>query len=387
VRQSFVRRYWSLCLLAVPVIFVATAFRPVSAPASEMPTTDALPTAIAAIAAPLEPTSSPPPATETAAEAAPTSAPTQPPAPPTDTPIPGTLTPTVQPTPTARPAGTPPRVGLQVGHWKSNELPDELARLRTSTGAIAGGYTEAEINFDVAQRVAALLRERGIIVDILPATVPPGYDADAFVALHADGSSSGGAHGFKIATPWRTSRAGQHLLDALTAEYALATGMPWDDAITFNMRGYFAFNYRRHEHAIKKTTPAVIVEMGFLTNAADRAMLTGKPDLLATGIANGIIRYLNERDPNDGAALLPPEFKTQRSISPDGVDVRAAPRDDARILIHYDAERRLNPLMERDGWYQVFARVGEQRLLGWVRKDQLIETNDPTPTPLPSTDS
>jgi|HigsolmetaAR202D_1030399.scaffolds.fasta_scaffold10033_4 hypothetical protein len=298
-----------------------------------------------------------------------------------------TPTPSVEPTPTPRPAGTPPRVGIQVGHLNSHELPEELARLRSSTGARAGGYTEAEVNHEIAKRVAALLEAQGFIVDLIPATVPVQYDADAFVAIHADGSSSTAAHGYKIATPWRASRASEHLLDSIRAEYAAATNMPWDDAITVNMRGYYAFNYRRHQHAVGRTTPAVIVETGFLTNPSDRALLTQRPDVVAAGIANGIVRYFNERDPNDGAALLPPEFRTQRPISPDGVDVRTAPRDNAPLLVHADADQRFNPLSERDGWYQVFVRVGETRTTGWVRADQLTSTNDPTPTPPPSTDS
>jgi N-acetylmuramoyl-L-alanine amidase len=280
-----------------------------------------------------------------------------------------------------------PRVGLQVGHWKSSELPDELARLRTSTGARAAGYAEVDINLDIAGRVAQLLQQRGIVVDILPATVPVGYDADVFVSIHADGSRSAGVRGFKLSTAWRASRASQLLLDALREEYAAATGLPWDDGITFNMRGYYAFNYRRHDHAAKKTTPAVIVEMGFLSSAADRGLMLGQPDRVAAGIANGIVRYLGMRDPYDGAALLPPEFKSQRPLSSDGVDVRAAPRDDAPVLLHAAADRRFNPLQERDGWYQVFVRVDERRLTGWLRIDQVTATDDPTPTPLPSTDS
>jgi N-acetylmuramoyl-L-alanine amidase len=390
VPLAHLRRYWGLALLALPLAFAAVLLR---RPEPALPAPPALPVVAkaadpivvaAAVAAAADPTTAADPA---AVAAAPTSAPPTPPQPAeTATPA-ATPTPSVEPTPTARPAGTAPRVGLQAGHWKSNELPDELARLRTSTGARAAGYTEAEVNLAIAQRVAALLEQHGVVVDLLPATVPIGYDADAFVSIHADGSQSAGAHGFKIATPWRTSLAAQHLLDTLRAEYDSATGMPWDDAITFNMRGYYAFNFRRHSHAVARTTPAVIVEVGFLTSAGDRAMLLDQPDRIAAGLANGIMRYLNERDPNDGAALLPPDFRTQRPLSQEGVDVRSAPRDDAPVLLHADASRRFSPLLERDGWYQVFLRNGRSQTTGWVRKDQLTATNDPTPTPPPATDS
>jgi N-acetylmuramoyl-L-alanine amidase len=126
--------------------------------------------------------------------------------------------------------------------------------------------------------------------------------------------------------------------------------------------------------------------MGFLTNAIDRALLIGQPDIVAAGIANGILRYLGERNPLDGAALLPPNFKTQRPASPDGVDVRAAPSDNARVLLHASADSRLAPFQERNGWYEVMVR-GERRVIGWVRVDQVEPTNDPPPTPPPSTDS
>jgi len=371
-----------IALVAIVMSMLVLAFygpAPVDAP-------PAPPTKVALAAARTSSTPSPAPTAAPSATAAPS--PTTAPALPSVTPtaIPPTPTPSAIPTPTPRPAGTIPRVGIQVGHWKSQELPDELARLRTSSGAFAGGYHEADVNLEIAKRVVALLESRGLAVDLLPATIPPGYDADAFVAIHADGSSSGNSRGFKLATPWRTSRASQMLLDLLTTEYASATGLPQDYAITFNMRGYYAFNNRRREHAIVRTTPAVIIEMGFLTSAADRAVIIGQPDNVAVGIANGIIRYLNERDPNDGAALVPPDFKSQRPLGPEGVDVRAAPRDNAAIIRHVDPDGRLFVFQERDGWYQGFVRGGS-RVLGWFRKDQVTETNDPPPTPPPATDS
>ena len=108
--------------------------------------------------------------------------------------------PNAAPAATATPA--PPikaHVGLQVGHWESEELPAELAILRTEHGASAGGYNEVDINYAIAQRVAALLRARGITVDILPATIPSGYTADAFIAIHSDYNNSPTMNGFKLA--------------------------------------------------------------------------------------------------------------------------------------------------------------------------------------------
>jgi N-acetylmuramoyl-L-alanine amidase len=294
---------------------------------------------------------------------------------------------TVFPTPTPRPANAQPRVGLQVGHWLSSELPDELSRLRGSTGAYFAGRSEMSLNLDIATRVEKLLVARGIAVDVLPATVPPGYDADAFVAIHADGSAGAKARGFKLATPWRTSTASALLSDAIEAAYGDATALPRDGSITINMRGYYAFNYRRHTHAIARTTPAVILEMGYITSAADRRVLYGRADAVAAGIANGIIRYLNTRDPQDGAALVPPDFPGFRPAGPDGLVVRRAPRDNAEVLARVDPNTRLMAFQARDGWLEVFVRGSQGRVIGWVRRDQLVVTNEPPPTPPPATDT
>lgn len=50
-----------------------------------------------------------------------------------------------------RPDG-PLRVGLQAGHWKNNELPDELENLRNyGGGAKGGGMAEWEVNLAIAR--------------------------------------------------------------------------------------------------------------------------------------------------------------------------------------------------------------------------------------------
>lgn len=190
------------------------------------------------------------------------------------------------------------RVGIQAGHWKSAELPSELAGLRSSTGTSGGGVAEWELNLDIARRVAALLQADGIEVDILPATVPPGYSADAFVALHADGDVSGRLSGFKLARARRSviPEIDDALLDDIVQEYQSATKLRIDPNITRNMTGYYAFSNRRFVHAIAPDTPAVIVEMGFLTNASDRAILLRSPNTVSEGIAQGILRFIARRE-------------------------------------------------------------------------------------------
>ena len=234
----------------------------------------------------------------------------------------------------------PLRVGLQAGHWKNAALPASLARLRSSTGTAAAGRTEVALNLDLANRTARLLRAQGIVVDILPATVPTGYRADAFVAIHADGNNSTRARGYKVASRWRSGVAfrDEILVETLSQTYGDMTGLPRDSAITRNMRGYYAFNtWLGDDSRISQLTPAAIIETGYMTNAADRAILFNKPDVVAAGIARGILAFLNS---SNGAAIqaraeaVAAVSPTQRSVvvTQDGVVVRAANSSSARIV-------------------------------------------------------
>ncbi len=194
-----------------------------------------------------------------------------------------------------RPEG-PVRVGLQVGHWKNEELPDELERLRGSTGANAAGKTEWEVNLRIAGETAALLQSKGITVDIIPATVPENYIADAFIAIHADGNTNTGVSGFKISGP-RRDRSGNAVKLATTIErtYALTTKLDLDPNVSRNMLGYYAFAWWRYKHAVHPMTPAVILETGFLTNSSDRRVIVDQPERSARGIADGVIMFLTEQ--------------------------------------------------------------------------------------------
>ncbi len=223
-------------------------------------------------------------------------------APPPPTAAPPTAVPTAKPT--AVPAAAPPpppapapqlRVGIQAGHWKESELPAELASLRGATGASGSGWRELDVNLDIAQRVAGILRDKSILVDVLPATVPVAYKADAFVAIHGDANSNPSASGYKAASA-RWSQIPQKddaLVQTITSEYGAATGMKLHSgSITEDMRQYYAFNWPQLQHAVASTTPSAIVETGFLTTASDRKLLLEQPDRAAIGIANGILRFL-----------------------------------------------------------------------------------------------
>lgn len=189
-------------------------------------------------------------------------------------------------------ADTPRRVAIQAGHWRTSEAPAEFPNLPFSSGASIAGVNEVDVTLDIAQRVVDLLTERGIVAVLLPATVPPSYLADVFVALHADADVTGTASGFKIARGVYRSPHDQRLVDLLTEHYGAGTGLPWDPHITGSMTDYYAFAWFRYEHALAPHTAAAILEMGFISHGRDRALLVGQPSLVAGAIAEGVLRFL-----------------------------------------------------------------------------------------------
>jgi len=204
----------------------------------------------------------------------------------------------------AEPAAPEPlQVALQAGHWKASEAPDELSGVRRNGGTRGGGKYEWEVNLEIAELAAALLEEGGYQVEVLPATVPQRYKADAFVAIHADGNNDSSLTGYRVASPRRdvTRKAGE-LAEVLAEAYGEVTGMRRLPVATRRMRGYYAFRYNRYRHSIHPTTVGVIIETGFLTSPTDQRILVGNPALAAQGIFEGVSRFLG---PAELPRLLP----------------------------------------------------------------------------------
>lgn len=182
----------------------------------------------------------------------------------------------------------PVRIALQAGHWRAHEAPDELPGLKNN-GTRWNDVAEWEANLGIARRAAAMLEEMGYAVDILPAVVPPGYRAHLFISIHADGSGDPRASGYRVAPPRRdaTGRA-DAVASLLQTSYGEATGIRHLTSATRRMRNYYAFNFRRYEHALHPMTIAVILETGFLTSARDRSVILDDPDRAARGIVEAV---------------------------------------------------------------------------------------------------
>ncbi|MCS6825070.1 MAG: N-acetylmuramoyl-L-alanine amidase [Caldilinea sp.] len=152
--------------------------------------------------------------------------------------------------------------------------------------------TEVEVNAQIAGLAAERLRRTGASVMILDE-----YDARlqglrvaVLLSLHVDSCID--ASGFKAAVHRYSiiPETNRRLLDCINTAYAAATGLPYHpNTVTHNMTEYHAF--RR----IAPTTPAAILEMGFL--GGDRALLTEQSALAAKGVSDAILCFLEgEKD-------------------------------------------------------------------------------------------
>ena len=267
-------------------------------------------------------------------------------------------------------------VAVQPGHWEIAQLPPELARLRDNTGAVFGSVREVDINKAVADALVAELDALGWKAILVPAAVPPQLRADAFIAIHADSTDGDpGRRGWKLSAPWRASADSRALAASLRQAFAAQTGLVQDiDGVTVNMRGYFAFNYRRFVHAMSPYTPAVIIELGFISNATDRALLTGRPAFWADIILEGLKGYFASFNRAAIASLRPLELPWV-AAGPQGVAVRRLPSDASQVLWTLGPGTVVLPVDTSGSWYEVFVR--RQFATGWVPKSEVVVTADP----------
>ena len=173
-----------------------------------------------------------------------------------------------------------PRVGIIAGH-RGND-----------SGAVCpDGLTETEVNQKVAEAVATSLRAENLRVDVLDEFDPrlSGYEASAFVSIHAD-SCSVNMTGFKVANAENGSDASKRLAECLWTRYETETGLPrHPSTVTKNMTQYHAFR------KIAEATPAAIIEIGFLSG--DREYLTQHADRVAAGVVKGVECFLMPNKP------------------------------------------------------------------------------------------
>lgn len=173
------------------------------------------------------------------------------------------------------------------------------------------GYPESEFNFNVASKLAQLLRKRGARVVMTRTSnqgVGPCVDerarllndarADVAIDIHADGGPSDG-RGFAILEPV-PSGVNDAIVDAslryarfLRAEF-LKTGMP-----TSTYDGEDGFKTRTDLGGLNLTTvPQLLIECGNMRSVTDARMLTSREfqDAAARAILAAMAQFLRSED-------------------------------------------------------------------------------------------
>jgi N-acetylmuramoyl-L-alanine amidase len=187
---------------------------------------------------------------------------------------------------------TTPRIGIVSGHWKND------------SGAVCSdGLTEKEVNLEIANRVKEILTQSGYKIDLLSEFDGKlkDYKGIVLLSIHSDTCDwiSEDATGFKVAaaiqnpSPEKSSR----LVACMANRYQAATGLKYlPNTVTNDMTYYHAFD------EINPNTTAAIMEIGFLN--LDRQILTQKPDVVAQGIANGLICFI-QNESIEGSTQTP----------------------------------------------------------------------------------
>ena len=174
-----------------------------------------------------------------------------------------------------------------------------------NTGASGNGLYEQDITFNIGKLLANMLKEDGRFEiclsrpqestvlgtdneSSLEARVQGAKDfgADFFISLHINSHNTADAHGIEVYVTEEGSESyafGNALLGGLIASTNLRD------------RGMKLYPYYVIQNA---TMPAALLEMGFITNEGDAALLANSPELFAEGIYNGILNYFELPEAN-----------------------------------------------------------------------------------------
>ena len=169
-----------------------------------------------------------------------------------------------------------------------------------NTGAEGNGYFEQDITYEIGRRLYNLLLANPEFEPRLSRPTPEtvlgtnnssslvervnqanGWGADIFLSLHNNASENPRATGNEALVYSPESSVAIALGENILEQLTLTTGL--------RNRGIV---YRPGLYVLKKTTmPAVLVEMGFITNPDDADLLANSPYLFATGVYRGILKY------------------------------------------------------------------------------------------------
>ncbi len=168
-----------------------------------------------------------------------------------------------------------------------------------NAGAEGNGYREQDLVYTIGQELKTLLdanpafsarlsRETESsqlgtsVASSLAARVNAAveFGADLFLSLHANASESAAPSGSE-AFVYRLNSPAYYIAEQLLRGLRQQTGLP--------TRGVFV---RPGLYVLRKTPmPAVLAELGFLTNPRDADLMANQPALFAGGLYDGLVTY------------------------------------------------------------------------------------------------
>ena len=169
-----------------------------------------------------------------------------------------------------------------------------------NTGAEGNGFYEQDLTYEIGRRLYNLLLTNPEFEPRLSRPTPEtilgtsnssslttrvnqanSWPADVFISLHNNAAANPNATGNEALVYGPGSTVAIDLGTEILEQLTLTTGL--------RNRGIV---YRPGLYVLKETSmPAVLVEMGFITNPYDAELLAYSPYLFATGIYRGILKY------------------------------------------------------------------------------------------------
>ncbi len=169
-----------------------------------------------------------------------------------------------------------------------------------NTGAVGNGFFEQDITYEIGRRLFLLFDNNEEFEPRLSRPTPDtvlgtnnttalvtrvqaanAFRADLFLSLHANASVNSSVSGSECLVYSPESTVAVAVSGEILSQLAEITGLP--------NRGIF---YRPGLYVLRRTAmPAVLVEMGFITNQTDAELMAYSPNLFATAIYRGVLSY------------------------------------------------------------------------------------------------
>lgn len=214
-------------------------------------------------------------------------------------------------------------------------------------GASTQGVNEKDIVLNVSTTLKQMLEKQGIQV-IMTRTndtfvelkdrcnIANREKADVFVSIHCNSASSTQAHGFEIFHSIGSTKGNK-----LSAD--IKSSVNENKSLIQADRGIKTANFTV---LIGTNMPAVLVELAFISNDADRELLKTKQNEFAQAIAKGIFNYLGLSNiSTKGTDILSKPTATIQQMK-EWAKTRTSNRefiDLAELYYHLSLERNINP--------------------------------------------